>query len=721
MALFETAQLAAAQLRRRRLAGRLSPAISVSVAGPNLWTAAAMTSNCSITVRSPDSTIRASFLQDHPTGVGAKKLLYAIQGCGFDRTLLSRCRTHHFDQMLMIHRESSMASRNFRFREGKSDKFWDIELHGESFTIKWGRTGTEGQSQVKEFASEAEAKKAHDKLVAEKIKKGYVETDAAPSPLALLQEREGRTQQEGRKTVKDAWARIQAWCAKNAPDVKLSPGCSANELDSLEASLGVNLPEDFRESYLIHHGDNGTCCFYYSMFLLSLEGVAREWQRMCDLFRVNAVDEEEEEVPVDGAVKRLDWNAKWIPFSSNDSGEYIFLDMDPGTLGTLGQVVDFSHEEGPVRLMGKSFEAFLVDYADGLEAGIFTFDSSDGWIRALNEREFQAMGRLTWKQRKTAAAGKTRSTKKGDKRTVDRQFDTEAVAFLNRFLLELRQWKTGFWVAKRKEIDQGKIDNDAGRQMIFDELRSIYRKHCRYSKTFPFGEITDAPFTVPEGSTILSVTEQGDETTVVFQVPKVTHEKLRYAIIQSTDGLKVASREIVEDTQNVEVISFMMHFLDAMRELVVGEAHMHELAKGGKLDWDEMFKQSKVKIDAFHAKFCPPSDKPRPHQGVSLFHGAELNQYKFLSIAEKGKKIVVVYHEEPQGRAFDKATQQWTLTKEEWLNQDPARIDDLYTAGGFMRTVFQCTLMRTDEGLKVSDKIKMYMEVENRFVNYFMI
>ena len=40
--------------------------------------------------------------------------------------------------------------------------------------MQFGRIGTSGQEQAKEFASDAEAQKAADKLIAEKTRKGYV-------------------------------------------------------------------------------------------------------------------------------------------------------------------------------------------------------------------------------------------------------------------------------------------------------------------------------------------------------------------------------------------------------------------------------------------------------------------------------------------------------------------------------------------------------------------
>jgi len=72
-----------------------------------------------------------------------------------------------------------MARREFHFQDGTANKFWTIELAAKSYTVHFGRMGTAGQTQTKEFGSEAAAQAAHDKLVAEKIKKGYKEVSGS--------------------------------------------------------------------------------------------------------------------------------------------------------------------------------------------------------------------------------------------------------------------------------------------------------------------------------------------------------------------------------------------------------------------------------------------------------------------------------------------------------------------------------------------------------------
>ncbi|AXR68486.1 WGR domain-containing protein [Leptospira mayottensis] len=63
------------------------------------------------------------------------------------------------------------------YKDDKSDKFWNIEVSGTSFTVTYGKTGTAGQTQTKTFGSEEECQKEAEKLLNEKLKKGYAEGD----------------------------------------------------------------------------------------------------------------------------------------------------------------------------------------------------------------------------------------------------------------------------------------------------------------------------------------------------------------------------------------------------------------------------------------------------------------------------------------------------------------------------------------------------------------
>jgi predicted DNA-binding WGR domain protein len=65
------------------------------------------------------------------------------------------------------------------FEEGTSSKFWRARVEGKKLFVNYGKLGTTGQTQVKDFSDHASAVKEYEKLVREKKKKGYAESGGA--------------------------------------------------------------------------------------------------------------------------------------------------------------------------------------------------------------------------------------------------------------------------------------------------------------------------------------------------------------------------------------------------------------------------------------------------------------------------------------------------------------------------------------------------------------
>lgn len=61
----------------------------------------------------------------------------------------------------------------YRYKDGKSDKFWRIEYSENAFVVNYGKTGSIGKYQIKEFDSAEECESEVKKLVNSKEKKGY--------------------------------------------------------------------------------------------------------------------------------------------------------------------------------------------------------------------------------------------------------------------------------------------------------------------------------------------------------------------------------------------------------------------------------------------------------------------------------------------------------------------------------------------------------------------
>jgi predicted DNA-binding WGR domain protein len=76
---------------------------------------------------------------------------------------------------------SETTIRRFEYQDGKSAKFWEVTTKGATVTVRYGKIGTNGQSQTKELSDTAAVAKHIDNLISGKIGKGYVESSIAIS------------------------------------------------------------------------------------------------------------------------------------------------------------------------------------------------------------------------------------------------------------------------------------------------------------------------------------------------------------------------------------------------------------------------------------------------------------------------------------------------------------------------------------------------------------
>ncbi len=71
--------------------------------------------------------------------------------------------------------DATEITRALRFEQGGSRKFWRSSLKGNDLTVSYGRIGTSGQTLLKQFESPERAQREMEKLVVEKLRKGYIE------------------------------------------------------------------------------------------------------------------------------------------------------------------------------------------------------------------------------------------------------------------------------------------------------------------------------------------------------------------------------------------------------------------------------------------------------------------------------------------------------------------------------------------------------------------
>jgi cell wall assembly regulator SMI1 len=181
----------------------------------------------------------------------------------------------------------------------------------------------------------------------------------------------------------ELWQRIAAWFAIHAPPdpyfFSLAPGATAASLEAKEVVLGFRLPEDVRESYLVHDGNNDTAVFG-NQIVLSLQEIVRNWQIGCKGLEMN-LSQGLKPPELVGPIKDTWWHVRWVPITDDGSGDHICIDMDPAPGGCIGQVIETNHEVGPLRVLASGFRQFLTQFADDLEAGKYWYDMQSMMVR----------------------------------------------------------------------------------------------------------------------------------------------------------------------------------------------------------------------------------------------------------------------------------------------------------------------------------------------------
>lgn len=181
--------------------------------------------------------------------------------------------------------------------------------------------------------------------------------------------------------MKDLWNRLERWLATHAPQVLegLNPGASRQQITQFEEKLGVKLPQDFVQAYLIHNGqDRASPWLIDAQELLSLDRMTQEWEIWKKLFYADTFVGHKSK-PI-GPIKDDWWNPRWLPFTFNGFGDHLCIDLDPPAQGTRGQIITMWHDDSERRLLSVSFREWFADFVNALEMSRYEFSEEYGGV-----------------------------------------------------------------------------------------------------------------------------------------------------------------------------------------------------------------------------------------------------------------------------------------------------------------------------------------------------
>lgn len=193
----------------------------------------------------------------------------------------------------------------YEYTDDKSKKFWEIEREGDSFTTRFGRIGTDGQTSTKTFDDEAKCIREYDKLVQQKTKKGYALVAAQAAGPSEDRNRELEAAIFADPDDRDAWRSYGEWLTAQG-DVRgeiialelagHSPENEQKKNALVAANLQSWLGDRFRRALADGNGDAETVRLEWRYGFLDKVRVATEYdyegpkpvELLRDLFKSSA-------------------------------------------------------------------------------------------------------------------------------------------------------------------------------------------------------------------------------------------------------------------------------------------------------------------------------------------------------------------------------------------------------------------------------------------------
>ncbi|KAF7528213.1 hypothetical protein G7054_g10230 [Neopestalotiopsis clavispora] len=231
--------------------------------------------------------------------------------------------------------------------------------------------------------------------------------------------------------ISHSWKRIDSWAEDNYPELwdQLGEGCTNNDLNELEHQLDCSLPQDVRDSLMVHDGQERggrPTGIIFSSMLLDCEEIVQErdqWMKVNQEFLLSTqvvnpaipskafggsaqassskstqsspagsqsstwrddLLSKQDSVP-QGAIQRVYAHPAWIPLVRDWGGNNLAVDLAPGPTGTWGQIILFGRDYDIKYVVARSWAHFMAVVADDLNSGRWYIDEDSNELRL---REF---------------------------------------------------------------------------------------------------------------------------------------------------------------------------------------------------------------------------------------------------------------------------------------------------------------------------------------------
>lgn len=196
---------------------------------------------------------------------------------------------------------------------------------------------------------------------------------AAPRKAAASKVAPAVSDSERPARVDAATRRVSAWLQQHAPAEQLRPPVTEGDLQALAKALGQPVPADLQAMWRVH---DGLPIFEYAGLGAA---AARSRRAGLEMLRERGTFAEhevfEQALPRIAAVK---WHTGWIPIAEDGCGNLYCMDLAPGPVGRIGQIIKWDVAGGPFATSSTDLAELLERLATALASGKFKYEVESG-------------------------------------------------------------------------------------------------------------------------------------------------------------------------------------------------------------------------------------------------------------------------------------------------------------------------------------------------------
>ncbi|CAI8491244.1 unnamed protein product [Hanseniaspora opuntiae] len=208
---------------------------------------------------------------------------------------------------------------------------------------------------------------------------------------------------DGSKEVIASWEYIKNWCMENCNDMYASfnDPCSYQDLNDVEKDMNVTLPKPFKVSSRIHDGQeldglSGVQGLFFGLTLMTLDEIVSMREHWAKIHRnLYSSPQRQKKLPIQGSIPpgfiKLQYcNPMWIPVVTDNAGNHIAIDLDPGIKGTVGQIIIFGRDFDTKFVIAENWGEFMATFVNDLKLGNWDLDedSENDYLKGDGELIF---------------------------------------------------------------------------------------------------------------------------------------------------------------------------------------------------------------------------------------------------------------------------------------------------------------------------------------------